>query len=67
MKNIHYYDVKSGQVKTAHHVSFDESMSDLSDKQPNAHMLANIKPNSLDLIDITIETLDFDVSMIPIF
>jgi len=51
MKNICYYDIESGQVKTAHHVSFDESMSDLSDKLPNACILANIKPNSADVVN----------------
>jgi len=67
MKNIHYYDVKLGHVKTAHHILYDESMSDLSDKPSNACMLANIKPNSLDVIDIAIETPDLDVSMTPFF
>ncbi len=67
MKNIWYYDVETGQVKTAHHVSFDESMSNLSDKLPNACMLVNLKPDSLDLVDIAIKTPDLDVSMTPFF
>jgi len=67
MKNIWYYDVESGQVKTAHHVSFDESMFDLSDKLPNAHMLVSVKLDSLDLVDIAIQTPDLDVSMTQFF
>jgi len=41
MKNVHYYDISSGQVKTAQHVSFDEAMHDLNDKPPNACLLAS--------------------------
>jgi len=67
MKNIWYYDVESGQVKTAHHVSFDESMSDLSDKPPNARMLVNVSTNALDPVDFSVETPDLDVSTTPFF
>jgi len=37
-----YYDTDSGQIKTAQHVSFDEVMHDLTDKLPNAHLLASL-------------------------
>jgi len=67
MKNIRYYDVESGHIKTAHHVSFDESMSHLSDKPPNAHMLVNVNTNFLDPVDFSVETPDLDVSMTPFF
>jgi len=43
MKNVHYYDTVSGQIKTAaQHVSFDEVMHDLTDKLPNACLLASL-------------------------
>jgi len=61
MKNVCYYDVESGQVKTAHHVSFDESMSDLSDKLPNARILAN---NPI-LLMLSIQLCLFLILMFP--
>jgi len=43
MKNVHYYDTVSGQIKTAaQHVSFDEVMHDLTDKLLNACLLASL-------------------------
>jgi len=42
MKNVHYYDIVSGQIKTVQHVSFDEVMHDLTDKPPNACLLASL-------------------------
>jgi len=51
MKNVRYYDISSGQVKTAQHVSFDEAMHDLNDKPPNAHLLASFKPDAPATID----------------
>jgi len=36
MKNILYYDLTSHQVKTALHLVFNEAMTDLDNKTPNA-------------------------------
>ncbi len=43
IKNVHYFDIATGQIKTAQHVSFDEVMHDLLDKPPNACLLASLQ------------------------
>jgi len=66
MKNVRYFDVATGHIKTAQHVSFDEVMHDLVDKPPNAHLLASLKPNAPEILDSTISIPDLDVSTSPL-
>jgi len=44
MKNMCYFDITTGQIITpATGISFDEVMYDLTDKPPNAQLLASLK------------------------
>ena len=65
MKNVRYYDISSGQVKTAQHVSFDEAMHDLNDKPPNVRLLASLKPETSASIDTSFSIPDLDISSSP--
>ncbi len=65
MKNVRYYDVVSGQIKTAQHVSFDEVMHDLTDKPPNACLLASLQADGIKIIDSTVSIPDLDISSFP--
>jgi len=62
MKNVCYYDISSGQVKTAQHVSFDEAMHNLIDKPPNVHLLFSLKPDAPAIIDTSFSVPDLDIS-----
>jgi len=65
MKNVRYFDVATGHIKTAQHVSFDEVMHDLIDKPPNAHLLASLKPDASEVLDSTVFVPDLDISTSP--
>ena len=66
MKNVLYYDVETKTVKTAQHVAFDESMSDLGIKPPNMHLLdALCKGTSPDILDFDLPLPDLNVSPCP--
>jgi len=62
MKNVCYFDVATGHVKMAQHVSFDEAMHDLVDKPPNARPLASLKPDASEVLDSTVFVPDLDIS-----
>ena len=67
MKNILYYDLDSEIVKECQHVVFDESMTDLSIKPPNARLLDGLRPDSaaLDLHDFTVDVPDLETTSTP--
>ncbi len=65
MKNVHYYDIVSGQIKTAQHVSFDKVMHDLTDKPPNDCLLASLQPGSTEIINLAVSIPDLDISSSP--
>jgi len=65
VKNVCYYSIVSGQIKTAQHVSFDEVMHDLTDKPLNAHLLASLQPDDIEIIDLTVSIPDLGISSSP--
>ena len=65
MKNALYYDPETESVKEAQHVGFDEVMHDLDEKPPNAQLLAGARSGSPDVVDFTVDPIDFDVSPTP--
>jgi len=65
MKNILYYDLASHQVKTALHLVFDEAMTDLDSKTPNARLLRGDTILPREMLDLTSGLQQLDISPSP--
>ena len=67
MKNIYWYDNKTGEVKIASHVRFDEGMVDLPDPPPNVKLLQRVEHDNVlpDLGELNLSPIDLDVDTSP--
>jgi len=65
MKNILYYDLTSYQVKTALHLVFNDAMTDLDNKTPNAQLLHGKAILPKEILDLTSNLQHLDISLSP--
>jgi len=66
MKNILYYDLTNHQVKTALHLVFDDAMTDLDNKTPNAQLLCGNTVLPSDVLGIISSLQYLDNLIFPI-
>jgi len=68
-RNVIYYDVATGNVKTSQHVEFDETEADRPNRPPNAELLGRLRDvgagDPRDIFDAELDVPDLDVALSP--